>query len=145
MTVAAAAVMRASHRAARVTAAPAAALTSLPRKIRESIHLYIKLEVITRMVPKVGKERQQRGGVGYLVVACEFRQKQVVHPIVLQIGDISPQVLFHHCVHPFGLSICLRMKSGREAWILRQEQRCLQKRDTNWGPLSDTIVSGSPW
>jgi len=33
--VAAAAVMRASHRAARVTAAQAAALTSLPREIRD--------------------------------------------------------------------------------------------------------------
>jgi len=31
--MAAAAVIRASHRAARVTAAPAAALTSLPREI----------------------------------------------------------------------------------------------------------------
>ena len=35
--MAAAAVMRASHRATRVTAAPAAALTSLPRKIRDSM------------------------------------------------------------------------------------------------------------
>jgi len=33
MTVAAAAVMRASHRAARVTAAPAAALRSLSREV----------------------------------------------------------------------------------------------------------------
>ena len=34
--MAAAALMRASHRAARVTAAPAAALTSLPREIRDT-------------------------------------------------------------------------------------------------------------
>jgi len=34
--VAAAAVMRASHRAARVTAAPAAALRSLSREVRET-------------------------------------------------------------------------------------------------------------
>jgi len=34
--VAAAAVMRASRRATRVTAAPAAALTSLPREIRDT-------------------------------------------------------------------------------------------------------------
>ena len=80
----------------------------------ERIHSYIQLEVITRMVPKVGEERRQRGGVGYLVVACELRQKQIAHPIVLQIGDISPQVLFHHCVHPLSLSISLSMKSGRE-------------------------------
>jgi len=33
--VATAAVMRASHRVARVTAAPAVALTSLPREIRD--------------------------------------------------------------------------------------------------------------
>jgi len=39
MTVAAAAVMRASHRAARVTAAPAAALRSLSREVRESVLL----------------------------------------------------------------------------------------------------------
>ena len=81
------------------------------------IHSYIQLEVVTRMAPQVGQEQQQQAGVGYLVVACEFRQKQRVHPIVLQIGDISPQVLFHHYLHPFGLSISLRMKSGREAWI----------------------------
>jgi len=37
MTVAAAAVMRASHRAARVTAAPAAALSSLSREVRNSM------------------------------------------------------------------------------------------------------------
>jgi len=36
MTVAAAAVMRVSHRAARVMAAPAAALTSLPHEIRDT-------------------------------------------------------------------------------------------------------------
>jgi len=36
--MAAAAVMRASHRATRVTAAPAAARTSLPREIRDRCH-----------------------------------------------------------------------------------------------------------
>jgi len=39
MTVGAAVVMRASHRAARVTAALAAALTSLQRDIRDSMSL----------------------------------------------------------------------------------------------------------
>jgi len=45
------------------------------------LHSYIQLEVITRRVPKVGEEQQQQGGVGYLVVACKFRQKQIVHPL----------------------------------------------------------------
>jgi len=36
MTLAAAAVMRASHRTTRVTVAPAAALTSLPREIHDN-------------------------------------------------------------------------------------------------------------
>jgi len=53
--VAAAAVMRASHRAARVTAAPAAALRSLLRKVRDTNAFNQWWELVTmylRFYPK---------------------------------------------------------------------------------------------
>jgi len=80
------------------------------------------------MVPKVDKEWRQRGGVGYLVVACKFRQKQIVHPIILQLGDIRPQVLFHHYVHPFGFVTPLRKHGKRYlvSYIVRAHETLLK-------------------
>jgi len=46
--VAAAAVMRASHRATRVTVAPAAALTSLPREIRDTVDRVARCSPLAR-------------------------------------------------------------------------------------------------
>jgi len=50
--VAAAAVMRASHRAAMVTAAPAAGLTSLPHEIRDIWHCFSNCRFLPQGLPQ---------------------------------------------------------------------------------------------
>jgi len=57
--VAAAAVMRASHRVTRVAAAPAAMLTSLPREIRDSTSS-VQTEAPARSC-RVGTARRRMG------------------------------------------------------------------------------------
>jgi len=66
--------------------------------------------------PPVGPV-SRRGGIRDLVVAGEFSEEEVVCPIVLKVTDVRPKVLFHDCIHMFGLSVSLRMEGRREAGI----------------------------
>jgi hypothetical protein len=52
-----------------------------------------------------------------VVVTCKFRQEQIVYPIVLQIGNISPKVFYDHCGNPLGLSVGLWVECGGKLWV----------------------------
>ena len=50
-------------------------------------------------------------GVNVIVVG-ELRQREERKPVVLSFSDKDPEVLFQFLVHPFRLSVSLRMVGG---------------------------------
>jgi len=90
-----------------------------------------KLKVISRVKSMVCEERGHAGGVGGLAVGCRLGEEEVVRPVILEVADICPKVLFHNGVYPFGLSVSFRVECRREAWLNPQavaqvlpESRC---------------------
>jgi hypothetical protein len=81
------------------------------------VYSYIQFKVVTWMVAEICEKWRQGGGIGYLIVACKFRQKEVVNPIILEVSDMYTEVLFDHCIHLLYLSVGLGLKYRRELWI----------------------------
>jgi len=85
----------------------------------------VQFEIVLGVEPMVREEGRDTGGIRDLVVAGEFGGEEVVCPII---ADIGPKVLFHDCVHAFGLSIGLWMEGCRKVGgsIFRHWHRCFQ-------------------
>jgi len=73
-----------------------------------------KVELPARVVAEVRKERRYSRHFQVMVIRCEFGNRQPVSPIILQVVNVRPQVLFHYRVHSFGLTIGLWMECGRQ-------------------------------
>jgi hypothetical protein len=79
------------------------------------VNTSIEFEVTTWVESVVGKEGRRSSGLRHLVVGSKFGHRKVAVPVVLEVVDIGTEVLFHHCIESFGLSIGLRVKGGAEA------------------------------
>ena len=56
------------------------------------------------------------GGID-MVADCKFGYRQVVYPVVLGIGYVRMQLIFHYPVCTFSLTICFRVMIWREFYI----------------------------
>jgi hypothetical protein len=52
-----------------------------------------------------------------VVVVLEFRQREQVRPVVLSLVDEEPEILLQFLVHPFRLSVPLRVISRRSCQL----------------------------
>jgi len=88
------------------------------------IDAMVQFEVVLGVVTVVREERKDTGGIGDLVVGVRFGKEEVVRPIVLEVTDVGPKVLFHDRVHTFGLSVGFGCKAAeRRGSILRQKHK----------------------
>jgi hypothetical protein len=77
-----------------------------------------------------------------LVVGGEFSERQPLGPIFLQVRNVGAQVLFHSCIHPFGLPIGLRMEGSAEAAVDSESvaKAFPECRSELWATVGDDAV-----
>lgn len=68
------------------------------------------------------ERRYARRGIARIIVR-EFGKRQEIYPIVLLVIAIHPKVLLDGLIHPFRLTVGLRMKRGRQLALNAEVER----------------------
>jgi hypothetical protein len=69
------------------------------------------------MISHQEEERGLPGGLAPPVIVCEFREREILRPVVLLMVDKEPEIGLHPLVISFRLSIRSRVVSGRDVLL----------------------------
>ncbi len=106
----------------------------------------VDLRVKGRMEAEVHKERRLLGRLALMVIEGERREREVVDPVILLVGDIGPEVGLKRLVSTLGEAVSLRMIGSQMLEVCaRQGTKLCPKLRDKVDPWSEIMDEGRPW